>query len=152
MFVGERPSNKDLVSGSAFSGGSGKYLRKLMYRAGYRKGEVYLTYAIKCHYRSEVPEVSVQGHCVLHLLKQLDFIRPKLIVALGSVAFSALCPNIKREIGGCRGDKIPSYGYTVMPTWHPGFVINSFSVLREKEIEKDIKRSYRFAFFGSDDK
>lgn len=152
VVVGESPSNGDLVSGEAFSGKSGQYLKRLLHKAGYRKGELYLTYAIKCKCRSEFSAKEAQGDCSLHLLKQIDFIRPKLIIALGAVAFDVLCPNVKRELGGCRGDKIPSFGYTVMPVWHPGFVLSSFSELRAKEIEKDICRAYRYTFFGTDDK
>jgi uracil-DNA glycosylase family 4 len=152
VFVGERPSRSDIISGVAFSGKSGKYLLKMLHNAGYRKGDIYLTYAIKCQCHSESPPKEVQGFCSLYLLKQIDFIKPRLIVAMGSVAFNILCPGIKRELGGVRGDKIPSLGYTIMPVWHPNFVLSSFSKLRGQELEKDINRSYRYTFYGSSDK
>lgn len=152
VFIWDGPSRSDCISGKAFSGRTGKYFLKMLHKAGYRKGDVYLTYAIKCKYYEELPPKEVQGFCSLHLLRQLDAIKPRLVVAMGSVAFGILCPQVKRELGGCRGDKIPSLGYTIMPVWHPNFVLSSFSVLREKELEKDINRSYRYTFYGSSEK
>jgi uracil-DNA glycosylase len=151
VVVSECPSSKDIISGKAYSGKSGGYILKLLQSAGYRKGEVYLTYAIKCRVCSETPPKEVQGFCIFHLLKQIDFIKPRLIIAVGSAAFSMLCPGIKKELGGVRGSKIPSLGYTVMPVWHPNFVMSSFSKLRAQELEKDFKRSYRYVFYGSEE-
>jgi len=149
LIVGEAPSKDDDVMGLPFMDRSGNFLRKLMHEAGFRKGDVYLTNIIRCKTpERREPTKDEVGACFMHFWDQLEIIKPRLIIPLGSVALKAICSNSKRTIGGLRRDDLSAHGYHVIPTWHPNFVLGQHSALREKELLKDLKKAYKAVFSG----
>jgi len=143
LFVGEAPGSVENVKGRPFIGKTGVFLRKKMYEAGFRKGDVYITNTVRCRppdNREPLPEEL--SRCFGYLHEQIKLIQPKCIVAVGSVAFKMLVPNSKKKIGAVRGDRFAAFGCVIVPTWHPSYVLRSFNILREKELLKDLRRAY----------
>lgn len=97
-FVGEQPGDQEDLQGRPFVGPAGKLLTKAMTEAGIDRGHAYLTNAVK-HFKFEQ-----RGHRRIHskptagevkhyrpwLMKELELVRPKLVVALGATALLAL--------------------------------------------------------------
>jgi DNA polymerase len=147
LFVGEAPGAREDLQNEPFVGKSGKYMRKKMQEAGFRKGDVYIANTVMCRPPgNREPTKDEIGRCSMHLIAKLDIIKPRVVVAVGSVALKALCPSNKSAIGSCRGDSLSGYGYAVVPVWHPAFVIRNMATLREREFFKDLRKIYKMVF------
>jgi uracil-DNA glycosylase family 4 len=147
MIVGEAPGAKEDILAEPFIGKGGIFLRKMLKEIGFIKGDVYLTNVLRCRPpESREPTKQEYGDCSLFLLRQIDLVSPKVIIAVGSVALSVLCPHTKSKLGGCRGDVLSGYSYRVVPVWHPNFVLGSGSELRRKELFKDLRKAYKLVF------
>ena len=147
FFVGEAPGEKEDVTGKPFIGKSGILLRKSMYEAGFRKGDVFLSNVLKCRPpKQRQPTQKEVGECFMHLWYQLETIKPKVIVGVGSVALNAFITKPKRAIGSCRGDFLSAYGYKFMAVWHPSYVLRSYQKLRRIELAKDLKKAFALVY------
>lgn len=147
FFVGEAPGEKEDVAGRPFIGKSGKLLRKSMYEAGFRKGDVFISNTLKCRPpKNRKPDKREIGECFMHLWRQLEIIKPRVIVAVGSVALDALSPKPKKAIGTYRGDQLSAYGYKLVPVWHPSYVLRSHQALRRVELVKDLGKAFRIVY------
>ena len=143
LFVGEAPGAKEDATGRPFIGKSGKLLRKCMQEAGFRKGDVFLTTVVKCRPpKNRKPKAGEIGRCFMHLWKQLEIIKPRVIVGVGSVALDAFIDKPKQALGSCRGDQLSAYGYKFVAVWHPSYVLRSFQSLRRIELVKDLKKAF----------
>jgi len=147
FFVGESPGEKEDVSGRPFVGKSGRLLRKCMYEAGYRKGDVFFSNVLKCRPpKNRKPSKEEVGKCFLHLWWQMEIIKPKVIVAVGSTALDAFSPKPKKALGSYRGDKISAYGYKLVPVWHPSYVLKTHQSLRVTELVKDLGKAFALVY------
>jgi len=91
MIVGERPSQADVDFEQPFSGMEHQKLSFLLERIGMHREGVYLSHAVKC----DMPKKSVKikkyaAACLPHLIEEIEWVKPKVIVTLGTVALSAL--------------------------------------------------------------
>ncbi|GEO15177.1 UdgX family uracil-DNA binding protein [Microvirga aerophila] len=129
VFVGEQPGDQEDLQGRPFVGPAGKLLTKAMGEVGIDRGQAYLTNAVK-HFKFEQ-----RGHRRIHskptagevkhyrpwLMKELELVRPKLVVALGATALLALTGKptpITRSRGRA---KFGAYeGYV---TVHPSYLL-----------------------------
>jgi DNA polymerase len=129
VFVGEQPGDQEDLQGRPFVGPAGKLLTKAMREAGIEREQAYLTNAVK-HFKFEQ-----RGHRRIHskpttgevkhyrpwLMKELELVRPKLVVALGATAVLALSGKatpITRSRG--RATFGPYQGYI---TVHPSYLL-----------------------------
>jgi len=129
VFVGEQPGDQEDLQGRPFVGPAGKLLDKAMREAGIDRSKAYLTNAVK-HFKFEQ-----RGHRRIHakpttgevkhyrpwLMKELELVRPKLVVALGATAVLALTGKstpISRSRGGAQFG--PWRGYI---TVHPSYLL-----------------------------
>jgi len=146
LFVGEAPGEKEDLQSEPFVGRTGQYLRKHMAKAGFAFGQVYITNILRCRPPdNRTPTQEEIGHCFLFLYEQMDLIKPKVIVAVGSVALGALCPKTK-AIGSVRGEELSGFGFKVVPVWHPSYVLRTHDPLREKELVKDLKKIHGLVY------
>ncbi len=139
MFVGEQPGDQEDLQGRPFVGPAGKLLGKAMLEAGIDRSQAYLTNAVK-HFKFEQ-----RGHRRIHskptagevkhyrpwLMKELELVRPKLVVALGATAVLALTAKatpITRSRG--RAQFGPYIGYV---TVHPSFLLRIPEEGRKRE-------------------
>jgi DNA polymerase len=133
MFVGEAPGKKEAETGKPFIGAAGKQLDKLLASIGLAREEVFITSVVKDRppeNRDPLPEeIAAYGP---FLIKQIEIIQPKVLVALGRYALQYLLqylrsPELGKTISTLHGRPIAghaSYGpVTLLPLYHPAVVL-----------------------------
>jgi len=84
VFIGEAPGHQEDITGKPFVGSAGKLLDEVIRKAGFSRESVYITNVVKCRPpRNRDPHPEEIEACSPYLDRQLDLIRPKVIVALG---------------------------------------------------------------------
>ncbi|MBN2101884.1 MAG: uracil-DNA glycosylase [Candidatus Aenigmarchaeota archaeon] len=150
LFVGEAPGKNEDIQGKPFVGRSGKFLDELLLSVGLSRKDVYITNIIKCRPPSNRdPKPEEKQKCSAFLLKQLEIIKPKLIVSLGRHSmeyFFGLFGMRSQKIGDCHGKifKIdcPVFTGNFMVLYHPAVAI--YNSNRKAELLKDFSRLKEF--------
>lgn len=118
FFVGEAPGREEAKTGRPFIGPSGKFLTQLLASIDINREDAYITSPVKYFPGSRVPTSEEIGHGKVHLLQQLEIIKPKLIVLLGNVAIQALLGE-GFKISKIHGELIKKEDVIYFPTFHP---------------------------------
>jgi DNA polymerase len=136
MFVGEAPGADEDIQGEPFVGRAGQLLTKIIAAIGLSREDVYIANVIKCRPpQNRNPEPDEVDTCEPFLFQQIDAIRPKVIVALGSFAARALL-RTQDPISRLRG-RIHEYrGSKLIPTFHPAYLLRNPS--SKKEVWEDM--------------
>lgn len=126
LFVGEGPGADEDAKGEPFVGQAGKLLDNMLAAIKLKRGQnVYIANVVKCRPpNNRNPEPSEVAQCEPYLHRQIEQIRPKLIIALGKVAAVNL---LKRDasVASMRG-KIHEYrGTPMIVTYHPAYLLRS---------------------------
>jgi len=148
VFVGEGPGADEDATGRPFVGRAGQLLDKIIEAMGMKRNEVYIANIVKCRPPgNRAPERDEVDTCEPFLWRQLAFIRPEVIVALGSPAFQCLA-RTKESITRARGQWRDWNGIKIMPTFHPAFLLRSPD--KKREVWEDMKkvRDYLSALTG----
>lgn len=136
VFLGEAPGKKEAESGRPFVGRTGKVLRGLIKDVGLKDENVYITSPVKYLPNYATPTPKDIEHGKTHLLKQLDVIRPKIVVLMGRVAALAVL-NKNVPIAKEHGKIVKQDGITYLITYHPAAPLYSPKV--REELVKDFK-------------
>jgi uracil-DNA glycosylase family 4 len=125
MFIGEAPGADEDRVGEPFVGRAGQLLNAMLFAIGLKREEVYIANLIKCRppgNRDPQPEEVVQ--CEPYLMRQIELIKPRLIVALGRHAAHSL---LKTEIplGKLRGQRLSYHGTPLIVTYHPAYLLRN---------------------------
>ncbi len=125
VIIGEAPGKNEDLKGRPFIGMSGKFLSKNLESLGISRETVFITNAVKCRPpNNRKPKGIELEKCRPYLIRQLSVIHPKLILALGTSAASALGIEFKHlsEIKG-RVIEINLNGkkFNCLVTFHPSF-------------------------------
>jgi uracil-DNA glycosylase len=138
MFVGEAPGADEDIQGVPFVGRAGQLLTKIIEAIGLRRDEVYIANVIKCRPPgNRNPEPDEVEQCEPFLFRQIDSIKPKVIVALGKFAAQSLL-RTGDPITRLRGREYTYRGAILMPTYHPAYLLRTPSAKRE--VWEDMKR------------
>jgi DNA polymerase len=138
MFVGEAPGADEDVQGIPFVGRAGQLLTKIIEAIGLRRDDVYIANVIKCRPpENRNPEPDEVATCEPFLFEQIDRIKPKVIVALGTFAAKALLKT-QDPISRLRGRAFDYRGATLIPTFHPAFLLRSPE--RKRDVWEDMKK------------
>lgn len=133
LFVGEAPGRDEDLQGRPFVGRAGQLLTRIIQAMGFRREEVYIANVIKCRPpENRTPRPDEVKACSPYLLRQIELIRPKVIVALGKVATDFLLQSPK-SMSELRGNFGEFQGIPVMPTFHPSYLVRNEG---NKEIKK----------------
>lgn len=126
LFVGEGPGADEDEQGEPFVGQAGKLLDAMLGSAGLKRGEkVYIANAVKCRPpNNRTPEASEAASCLPYLARQIELVRPKLIVALGRPAAQTLLGQ-EIKIGAARGKLFEREGVPVVVTYHPAYLLRN---------------------------
>jgi len=125
VFIGEAPGRSEDETGKPFIGTSGKLLDEILELAGISRELVFITNIIKCRPpNNRDPEKSEIKACSYFLERQLKVLSPKAIVTFGRPASQTFLET-KEKISSLRGNVFQKYGYVVMPTFHPAFILHS---------------------------
>jgi len=138
VFIGEAPGRDEDLQGKPFVGRSGQLLTKMIENVlNVKREEVYITNIVKCRPpQNRDPEIEEIESCKPYLLKQIDIIKPKIIVTLGRIAFKYLL-NEEIPITKARGNIYNFNGIKVIPTYHPSYLLRNPS--KKKEAFIDLK-------------
>ena len=87
LVIGESPGYNEDLEGRAFVGEAGKILDQLLSLVNLKREDIYITNILKCHPpRNHNPTRGEIDSCIGYLNRQIDIIKPKIIVALGKFA------------------------------------------------------------------
>jgi DNA polymerase len=139
MFVGEAPGADEDVQGEPFVGRAGQLLTRIIEAIGLSRSDVYIANVIKCRPPgNRNPEPDEVARCEPFLLRQIDAVRPKVIVALGTFAAHALL-RTEAPISRLRGH-VHEFrgGAKLIPTFHPAFLLRSPD--RKRDTWEDMKK------------
>jgi uracil-DNA glycosylase len=124
MFISDEPSNSEDEIGAFYSGKSGELLTKMIENVlNIHKEEVYLTTLVKCKSLNGLNNSNIDT-CNDYLLKQIELINPKLIVALGEKTYSYLLKN-SMNFAQIRGKDLVYNGVTLIATFSPSFLLRN---------------------------
>lgn len=126
LFVGEGPGAEEDARGEPFVGKAGQLLDAMLAAIGLRRGQgVFIANVVKCRppgNRNPAPEET--ACCMPFLQRQVELIRPRLIVALGKVAAVTLLGQ-EVAVAALRG-RIHEYrGIPLLVTYHPAYLLRN---------------------------
>lgn len=127
LVIGEAPGADEDAQGEPFVGRAGQLLNEMLLAAGFRRDEVYIANILKCRPPdNRNPRPDEVGCCADYLQRQIDWIRPELILAVGGVAAHNLLQT-ETPVGKLRG-QVHYYGAARIPlvvTYHPAYLLRS---------------------------
>jgi uracil-DNA glycosylase family 4 len=137
MFIGEAPGADEDEQGEPFVGRAGQLLNNMIKAMGLRREDVYIANIIKCRPPgNRTPERDECDTCSPFLMRQIDVIKPKVIVALGAVAAKTLLA-IHAPMSELRGRWYDFRGTRLAVTYHPAFLLRD--PRQKKEAWKDLQ-------------
>jgi uracil-DNA glycosylase family 4 len=141
VFVGEAPGEEEDRQKKPFVGRAGRYLNEKLQEVGLRREDVYITNVVKSRPPgNRKPTKDEMMGCLPYLRKEIEIIKPKLIVCLGSTALEGLLGK-NLPITRHRG-QVFDYPYDrnikVFLTYHPAYVLRNPQA--DKEFTQDIKK------------
>ena len=139
MFIGEGPGRDEDLQGEPFVGRAGQLLTDIITKGmALKREDVYIANVVKCRPPgNRNPEPDEVASCEPFLRKQIDLVRPKIIVALGKFAVQTLLQS-KVPITRLRGNWHTYHGIKLMPTFHPAYLLRNPA--DKKLVWQDIKK------------
>jgi uracil-DNA glycosylase family 4 len=123
FFVGEGPGADEDAQGIPFVGRAGQLLNNMISAMGLKREEVYIANVVKCRPPSNrTPEPEEANTCSPFLFRQIDVVRPEVIVALGATAATYLLGQ-RQPLAGLRGRVHAFRGSKLIVTYHPAFLL-----------------------------
>lgn len=138
FFVGEGPGADEDASGRPFVGKAGQLLNNMIGAMGLQREQVFIANVVKCRPPgNRTPEFVEASTCSQFLLKQIDIVRPKVVVALGATAATYVL-GVRQSLASLRGQWFHSRGAKVAVTYHPAFLLRD--PRQKTEAWKDLQR------------
>jgi uracil-DNA glycosylase family 4 len=133
MIVGEAPGEQEDLKGEPFVGAAGHLLDSMLRALNLTRDEapperqVYIANTLKCRPpRNRNPEPEELARCEPFLMRQIELIRPKLILAMGRFAVQALLRS-SEPIGKLRGRVHRYQGVPLVVTYHPAYLLRNLA-------------------------
>jgi len=137
MFIGEGPGADEDAQGLPFVGRAGQLLNNMIAAMGLQRSEVYIANIVKCRPpQNRVPEPEEANTCTQFLFRQIEVIRPQVIVALGATAATYLLGG-KSPLARLRGRIHEARGAKLIVTYHPAYLLRDPT--QKKEAWKDLQ-------------
>lgn len=137
VFFGEAPGADEDRQGEPFVGRAGQLLTKIIEAIDLKRDDVYIANVIKCRPpANRNPEPDEIATCEPFLFRQIDTIKPRVIVALGTHAAHTLLKT-DAPISRIRGKQYDFRGAILIPTFHPAYLLRSPE--RKREVWEDMK-------------
>ena len=123
MFVGEGPGADEDAQGLPFVGKAGQLLNNMISAMGLKREQVYIANVVKCRPPgNRTPEPDEANTCTPFLFRQIDVVRPQVLVALGATAATYLLGH-RQPLAGLRGRVHAFRGTQLIVTYHPAFLL-----------------------------
>ncbi len=147
MLIGEGPGEQEDQQGLPFVGPAGQLLTRIIEAIELRRDDVYITNVVKCRPPgNRNPQPNEISACAGYLNRQIELVRPKLIVLLGRVAAQALL-GVDGTLGSMRGRWHTVQGVETRVTYHPAALLRNTSYKRptweDMQIVRDRLRASR---------
>jgi uracil-DNA glycosylase len=137
MFVGEGPGADEDAQGEPFVGRAGQLLNNMISAMGIKREDVYIANVVKCRPPgNRTPEKDECDTCSPFLMRQIDIIKPKVIVALGAVAAKNLLA-VNDSMANLRGRWYDFRNSKLLVTYHPAYLLRD--PRQKKEAWKDLQ-------------
>jgi uracil-DNA glycosylase len=141
LFVGEGPGADEDAQGLPFVGRAGQLLNNMIAAMGLKREEVYICNVVKCRPPgNRTPEPDEANTCSPFLFRQIDVVRPEVIVALGATAATYLLGQ-RQPLAGLRGKIHAWRGSKLIVTYHPAFLLRD--PRQKKEAWADLQIAMR---------
>ncbi len=135
LFIGEAPGFHEDQLGRPFVGPAGQFLDKLLALIGLKRQQVYIANVIKCRPpNNREPLPGEIENCSKILERQIELIRPKMIVTLGRYSMAKFFPG--KSIGKIHGTAMQANGVIYFAMYHPAAALHQQSL--RQTLEADI--------------
>ncbi len=142
MLVGEGPGADEDEQGEPFVGRAGQLLNNMIAAMGLKRSDVYIANVVKCRPpQNRTPEKDECDICSPFLMRQIEVIRPKVIVALGAVAAKNLLA-INESMANLRGHWYDFKNSRLLVTYHPAYLLRD--PRQKKEAWKDLQMVMKY--------
>lgn len=142
IIIGEAPGEKEDEIGSPFVGRSGNLLSKMLESIGLKRERIFISNVVKCRPpNNRGPYVSEIKNCSPYLEKQIELIKPKIILTLGNFSSQFILDKKGIGISKIRGSLIPyrkNKDIIVLPTYHPSAILRNPNL--KYDTWKDLKK------------
>ena len=147
MFIGEGPGRDEDLQGRPFVGRAGELLDKMIGAIGYRRDQVYIANVVKCRPPdNRTPTPPEAQRCLGYLQRQIELIRPGVIVTLGATPLRELL-GVTAGITKVRGQwqRLEMLGgIPVMPTFHPAYVLRQYTQDVRRAVWSDLQTARKW--------
>ena len=131
MFVGEAPGAEEDRTGRPFVGQAGKLLDAMIFAMGFDRSGLYIANVVNCRPPgNRDPQEDEMAACAAFLDRQIELIKPRVLVALGKPASHRLTGTTK-AMGALRGRWASYRGIPLMPVFHPAYLLRNPKAKRE---------------------
>jgi uracil-DNA glycosylase len=139
MFVGEAPGADEERQGEPFVGRAGQLLNAMLAALGLKREEVYIANVLKCRPpNNRDPQADEVEQCEPYLIRQIELIQPKLIVALGRHAAHSLLKT-DLALARLRGQPLSYQNIPLVVTYHPAYLLRTPS--DKRKAWEDLRRA-----------
>ncbi|MBK7294169.1 MAG: uracil-DNA glycosylase [Holophagaceae bacterium] len=149
LFVGEGPGRDEDLQGRPFVGKAGELLDKMIGAIGLRRDQTYIANVVKCRPPdNRTPTSEEAAACLGYLRRQIELIRPAVIVTLGATPLRELVgvsEGITRVRGQWKRVVVGGREIPVMPTFHPAYVLRQYTQDVRRAVWEDLKAAKEWA-------
>lgn len=140
MFIGEGPGENEDLQGRPFIGRAGELLGKQIAAMGLSREQVFIANIVKCRPpNNRVPAPEEVAACTPYLEKQIEIIRPRVIVTLGLPSTQYMLQT-KNSMSKMRGVWASWRGIKLMPTYHPAYLLRNYTEQTRAAVWSDLKQ------------
>lgn len=138
LFVGEGPGADEDAQGLPFVGRAGQLLNNMIVAMGLSREQVYIANIVKCRPpQNRTPDPDEAHTCSPFLLRQIEIVKPEVIVALGATAATYLL-NVKSSLAALRGRIHMAHNSKLIVTYHPAYLLRDPRQKKETWIDLQI--------------
>jgi uracil-DNA glycosylase len=140
FFIGEGPGESEDLQGRPFVGRAGQLLDKMIAGMGLKREQVFIANIVKCRppgNREPAPDETAA--CTPYLERQIEIVRPKVIVTLGKPS-SQYMLKTKLAMGKLRGQWHNWRGIKLMPTYHPAYILRNYTDETRRAVWSDLQQ------------
>jgi uracil-DNA glycosylase len=140
FFIGEGPGENEDRTGRPFVGKAGQLLDRMIGAMGLRREQVFIANVVKCRPPgNREPAPDEVATCTPYLVRQLEVVRPSVIVTLGRPATQYMLQT-KQSMSRLRGQWQEWRGIKLMPTFHPAYVLRQYTEDVRAAVWGDLKK------------
>lgn len=139
IVVGQNPGANEVKLGMPFVGQSGANFDEEIIKNGLSRNDFYICNTVRCYTNGNTkPTEKHKQRCEPFLRMEINLLKPLLVITLGQVAFSQLCPAAKYSDSLCKITKSEKFDVNVFAVYHPS-PLNINDPERRKEFNHQIK-------------